>query len=83
MRLSQKMRDFQESCQFESLSQEQKTLESELREFEVNLPKYQITSHNVSKSTVASTSNKNVKSSQDYKEVQDFHALIAKTGITI
>ncbi|KAL6419894.1 hypothetical protein ACFW04_011003 [Cataglyphis niger] len=41
VRLSQKIRDFKESCQLETLSQEQITLESELREVESNLHKYQ------------------------------------------
>ncbi|KAL6419893.1 hypothetical protein ACFW04_011003 [Cataglyphis niger] len=70
VRLSQKIRDFKESCQLETLSQEQITLESELREVESNLHKYQ--SATDSKST----------SCNDYKGIQDFHALIAKTGYT-
>ncbi|XP_032683526.1 coiled-coil domain-containing protein 112-like isoform X2 [Odontomachus brunneus] len=82
VKLSQKIRDFEESCQFESLTQEQTTLESELREFELNLHKYQNVTRNVNKPTFAASSSKNVKDSQDYKEVQEFHALIAKTGHT-
>lgn len=80
MKLSQKIREFEESCRFESLSQEQVTLESELCDFELNLHKYQNVTRNVNKATFAASSSKNIKGSQDYKEIQDFHALIAKTG---
>lgn len=80
MKLSQKIRDFEESCQFESLTQEQTTLESELREFELNLHKYENVTRNINKPTFAASSSKNVKGNQDYKEVQDFNALIAKTS---
>lgn len=80
VRLSQKIRDFKESCQLESLSQEQTALESELREFELNLHKYESATGGVGKPTSAASSNKANKSCHDYKEIQDFHALIAKTG---
>ncbi|XP_014483136.1 PREDICTED: coiled-coil domain-containing protein 112-like [Dinoponera quadriceps] len=82
IRLSQKIRDFQESCRIESLSQEQTTLESEVREFKLNLHKYENVTRNVNKPTFAASSNKNAKGSKDYKEIQDFQALIAKTGHT-
>lgn len=78
VRLSQKIRDFKESCQLQTLSQEQTTLESELREFESNLHKYE--SATGSKPTSATSSNKENKKCNDYKGIQDFHALIAKTG---
>ncbi|XP_050460801.1 LOW QUALITY PROTEIN: coiled-coil domain-containing protein 112-like [Cataglyphis hispanica] len=80
VRLSQKIRDFKESCQLETLSQEQITLESELREVESNLHKYQ--SATDSKPTSVTSSNKESKKCNDYKGIQDFHALIAKTGYT-
>lgn len=79
VRLSQKIRDFKESCQLETLSQEQITLESELREVESNLHKYE--SATDSKPTSVTSSKKESKKCNDYKGMQDFHALIAKTGI--
>ncbi|XP_072750360.1 uncharacterized protein [Anoplolepis gracilipes] len=80
VKLSQKIRDFKKSCQLETLSQEQTTLESELREFESNLHKYE--SATGSKPTFATSSNKKNKKCDDYKGIQDYHALIAKTGYT-
>lgn len=81
MKLSQKIRDFQESCQLQSttLSQEQTVLESELCEFESNLHKYENATGNIGKSTAA-FSNKENKRCCDYKEIEDFQELIAKTG---
>lgn len=81
VKLSRKIRDFKESCQLETLSQEQTTLESELREFESSLHKYESATGNIGKSTSAAFSNKENKRCHDYKEIHDFHALIAKTGI--
>ncbi|XP_029173360.1 coiled-coil domain-containing protein 112-like [Nylanderia fulva] len=80
VRLSEKIRDFKESCQLQTLSQEQTALESELREFQSNLHKYE--SATGSKPTFATSSNKENKKCNDYKGIQDFHALIAKTGYT-
>lgn len=82
MRLSQKIRDFQESCQLQTaiLSQEQTALESELCEFESNLHKYESTSDNISKSMSVISSNKEDKRCYNYKEIKDFYELIAKTG---
>ncbi|EZA57827.1 Coiled-coil domain-containing protein [Ooceraea biroi] len=82
MRLSQKIRDFKESCQLQTLSQEQTALESDLREFESNLHKYESATGSVGKPTSAASSSMENKRRHDYKEIQDFHALIAKTGHT-
>jgi len=83
VKLSQKIRDFQESCQLQiaTLSQDQTALESELREFESNLHKYENATGSIGKSTSAASSNKENKRCYDYKEIKDFHELIAKTGI--
>ncbi|XP_028045101.1 coiled-coil domain-containing protein 112 [Monomorium pharaonis] len=83
-RLSQKIRDFQESSQLQAatLSQEQTALESELREFESNLHKYENATGSIGKPTSAASSNKENKKCYDYKEIEDFHELIAKTGHT-
>lgn len=64
------------------MSQEQTILESELREFQINLHKYEsaIGSTGKSPSVASSSTAKRNKKGQDYKEIQDFHALIAKTG---
>lgn len=78
VKLSQKIRDFKESCQLQTLSQEQTTLESELHEFESNLHKYE--SATDSKPTSVTSTNKENKKCNDYKGIQDFHALITKTG---
>lgn len=87
MRLSQKIRDFKEcSSDLQSLPREQTALESELHEFELNLHKYESATDSIeSKSTSASStsSRKENKRCHDYKEIQDFHALIAKTGTFI
>ncbi|XP_070165299.1 coiled-coil domain-containing protein 112 [Polyergus mexicanus] len=80
VKLSQKIRDFKESCQSRTLSQEQITLESELHEFESNLNKYE--SATDSKPTSVTFSNKENKKCNDYKGIQDFYALITKTGYT-
>ncbi|XP_012219446.1 coiled-coil domain-containing protein 112-like isoform X2 [Linepithema humile] len=82
VRLSRKIRDFKESCQLETLSQEQTSLESELREFESSLHKYESATGNIGKPTSAAFFNKENKRCHDYKEIHDFHALIAKTGHT-
>lgn len=83
MKLSQKIRDFQESCQLQSttLPQEQTALESELCEFESNLHKYENATGSISKSMSTAFSNKENKRCCDYKEIEDFQELIAKTGI--
>lgn len=78
IRLSQKIQDFKESCQLQTLSQEQTILESELREFESNLHKYE--SATGGNPTSVTSSNKENKKCNDYMGIQDFHALIAKTG---
>lgn len=80
VKLSQKIRDFKESCQLQILSQEQTTLESELHEFESNLHKYESATN--SKPTSVTFSNKENKKCNDYKGIEDFHALITKTGYT-
>ncbi|GAB1862926.1 Coiled-coil domain-containing protein 112 [Camponotus japonicus] len=80
IRLSQKIQDFKESCQLQTLSQEQTTLESELREFESNLHKYE--SATGGNPTSVTSSNKENKKCNYYMGIQDFHALIAKTGYT-
>lgn len=77
LRLSQRIRDFKESCQVQALSQEQAALESELREFQSNLHKYE-----KSVTGKPTSSNMENKRRHDYKEIQDLHALIAKTGIS-
>lgn len=81
MKLSQKIRDFQESCQLQAttLSQEQTSLESELREFESNLHKYENATGSIGKPTSGAASKEN-KKDYDYKEIENFHELIAKTG---
>jgi len=79
MRVSRKIQDFKESCQLRTLSQEQTALESELRGFESNLPKYEKVIGSVGKPTFAGSAMEN-KRRHDYKEIHDFHALIAKTG---
>lgn len=82
MRLSQRIRDLRESSsQLQTLSQEQTALESELREFESNLHKYESATGSTGKPTSAASSNMENKRRHDYKEIQDFHALIAKTGM--
>jgi len=82
MRVSRKIQDFKEtSCQLRTLSQEQTALESELRGFESNLLKYESVTGSFDKPTSAGSSNMENKRRHDYKEVHDFHALIAKTGI--
>ncbi|KAL0131859.1 hypothetical protein PUN28_003012 [Cardiocondyla obscurior] len=83
LRLSQKIRDLQESCQLQTttLSQEQTALESELREFESNLHKYENATGSIGK-PMSSASSKEKKKCHDYKEIEDFHELIAKTGRT-
>lgn len=82
MRLSQKIRDFEESCQLQTttLSQEQTALESELREFESNLHKYENATGNIGKPKSVAASKEN-KKCYDYKEIENFHELITKTGI--
>ncbi|KYN03048.1 PREDICTED: coiled-coil domain-containing protein 112-like [Cyphomyrmex costatus] len=84
LKLSQKIREFQESCQQQitTLSQERTVLESELHEFESNLHKYENTTGSISKPTSAVSSNKENKRCYDYKEIEDLHDLIAKTGHT-
>lgn len=81
MKLSQKIRDFQESCQLQAttLSQEQTSLESELHEFESNLHKYENATGSIGKPTSGAASKEN-KKDYDYKEIENFHELIAKTG---
>ncbi|XP_071646759.1 uncharacterized protein [Temnothorax longispinosus] len=83
VKLSQKIRDFQETCQLQTttLSQEQTALESELREFESNLHKYENATGSIGKPTSAASSKEN-KKCYDYKEIENFHELIAKTGHT-
>lgn len=76
--MSQKIQDFKESCELQALSQEQTTLESELREFESNLHKYE--SATGGKLSSVTFSNKENKKCNDYSGIQDFHALIAETG---
>jgi len=78
MKVSRKIQDLKESCQLCTLSQEQTALESELREFESNLHKYESANGSIGKST-ASINMEN-KRHHDYKEIHDFHALITKTG---
>ncbi|XP_011687140.1 PREDICTED: coiled-coil domain-containing protein 112-like isoform X2 [Wasmannia auropunctata] len=84
VRLSRKIRDFQNFCQLQTatLSQEQTALESELREFESNLHKYENATGSIGKPTSAATSNKENKKCCDYKAIENFHELIAKTGHT-
>lgn len=82
MKLSQKIRNFQESCQLQNttLPQEQTALESELCEFESNLHKYENATSSIGKSMSVSP-NKENKRCYDYKKIEDFQELIAKTGI--
>ncbi|XP_011065187.1 PREDICTED: coiled-coil domain-containing protein 112-like [Acromyrmex echinatior] len=84
LKLSQKIRNFQESCQqkIATLSQEQTALESELREFESNLHKYEDTISRIGKPTSAMSANKENKRCYNYKKIEDLHELIAKTGYT-
>lgn len=80
MRLSQKIKNLKISCQLESLSQEQTVLQSELREFEMNLRNYESAIGSLNKPTSVVSCNKENKKCHDYKDIDDFHALIAKTG---
>ncbi|KAG5318746.1 CC112 protein, partial [Pseudoatta argentina] len=84
LKLSQKIRNFQESCQqkIATLSQEQTALESELREFESNLHKYEDTTSRIGKPTSTMSANKENKRCYNYKKIGDLHELIAKTGYT-
>nr|XP_034181504.1 coiled-coil domain-containing protein 112-like [Osmia lignaria] len=80
IKLSQKMQDLKKSCCIEPLMQEQAVLEAELREFQPSIQKYE----NLQKNVTSSGSNKmeTKKETQDYKDVHDFHALVALTGHT-
>ncbi|XP_076162844.1 uncharacterized protein LOC143144375 isoform X2 [Ptiloglossa arizonensis] len=76
----QKMQDFKKSCSIQNLVEEQTVLDAELREFEPQLQKYE----NIHKNVLSSCQNRigNKKERQDYRDVEDFHTLVARTGHT-
>nr|XP_012141435.1 PREDICTED: coiled-coil domain-containing protein 112-like [Megachile rotundata] len=82
IKLSQKMQDLKKSCCVQSLLEEQAVIESELREFQPNLQKYENIQKSVSQSALYASRTENKKENQDYKDVHDFHALVALTGHT-
>ncbi|XP_076231231.1 uncharacterized protein LOC143177253 [Calliopsis andreniformis] len=80
IKISQKIQDLKEFCPVQSLMEEQTEIEAELREFEPQLHKYE----NVQKNPISlrQSRTENRKGKQDYKEVQDFHTLVTRTGHT-
>lgn len=72
------MQDFKKSCSIQNLVEEQTVLDAELREFEPQLQKYE----NIHKNVLSSCQNRigNKKERQDYRDVEDFHTLVARTG---
>ncbi|KZC07973.1 hypothetical protein WN55_09036 [Dufourea novaeangliae] len=78
-KLSQKMQDLKKSCSIrDTLAQEQTLLDSELRDFEPQLQKCEMLRKDALISSQTRVDNR--KENQDYKDAQDFHALVAKTG---
>ncbi|CAL7939020.1 unnamed protein product [Xylocopa violacea] len=83
IKLSQKMQDFKKSCPIQSLMEETAVLDEELYEFEPNLQKYEKAQKSatlMSLSCPSKTENRNEKI--EYKDVDDFHSLVAVTGHT-
>lgn len=73
------MQDFKKSCSIQTLVDEQSALDTELREFQPQLQKYE----SVQKRAMSLCQNRTEsrKEKQDFKEVQDFHDLVARTGM--
>ncbi|CAD1470814.1 unnamed protein product, partial [Heterotrigona itama] len=83
IKLSQKMQAFEKSCPSRALTEEGNTLSSELHELDFDLDKYEKAQRNatlLSLSCKSKVENKQKKS--EYKDVDDFHALVAVTGHT-
>ncbi|KAG7206400.1 hypothetical protein KM043_003762 [Ampulex compressa] len=79
--LSKRIREFKESCPLDTLREEQAVLESELREFELILRKYENANREPTFS-VQRANEKDKKEDKDYSGVQDFLTLVSKTGHT-
>lgn len=81
MKLSERMQDFENSCPLRTLMAEGDLLNSELRDSEANLRKYDMVQKNAMLSS-QSWQNKieNKVGNVRHKDVNDFHALVAATG---
>ncbi|XP_054015983.1 coiled-coil domain-containing protein 112-like [Hylaeus anthracinus] len=76
----QKMQDFKKSCCIEALVEEQATLRNELRDFEPRIKKYEHFQKNVLSACQSRIESRRER--KDYRDAEDFHALVARTGHT-
>ncbi|KOX69626.1 hypothetical protein WN51_05181 [Melipona quadrifasciata] len=83
IKLSRKMQDFEKSCPIQALTEEGGALNSELHELDFDLDKYEKAQKNATLLSLSCKSKvKNKREKSEYKDTDDFHALVAVTGHT-
>ncbi|KAK2582562.1 hypothetical protein KPH14_004853 [Odynerus spinipes] len=82
--LSKRLDDFKKTCPLQTLIEEGSKLDSEVKEFAWCLDRYSTVNTEIKSSMVdvSSFDKEKKKECEDYEEVQDFYALVAKTGHT-
>ncbi|XP_017893162.1 coiled-coil domain-containing protein 112-like [Ceratina calcarata] len=79
IKLSQKMQDFKKSCPIQTLMDERVALDSELNEFEIDLQKCEKIQQS---ETCFPFKTESSKGKLEFRDVDDFHSLVAMTGHT-
>lgn len=74
------MQDFKKSCPIRSLMEEGDALNTELDELDFNLQKYEKTQKDALLPPSHENKVENKKEKTEYKDVDDFHDLVALTG---
>ncbi|XP_046824754.1 coiled-coil domain-containing protein 112-like [Vespa crabro] len=82
--ISKKLNDFKKTCPLQTLSDDGNKLDSDLKEFSSRLHKYNTVNKTIKSSIIdlSSFDKDKKKNHEDYEEIEDFHALIVKTGYT-
>ncbi|XP_035740055.1 coiled-coil domain-containing protein 112-like [Vespa mandarinia] len=82
--ISKKLNDFKKTCPLQTLSEDGNKLDSDLKEFSSRLHKYNTVNKTIKSSIInlSSFDKDKKKNHEDYEEIEDFHALIVKTGYT-